>query len=298
MPPRWVSAAILAGWIASAIWLFRVELWPSLEPGAPPPFTIDLVEEAQTAKLPIRWRVTQNGKSSLIARTSVEHRVKENDFTLLAVFEPRRIPDEDRNIEDEGGEKKKQAPPPYTISRMSSEYRVTPEGQLLGLEIEMDFIPRTAPLEFKVRVWGEVHDGQFAPHYELKSPRQLSFSPPPVRVSSQGSVVMPLHPVNRIVGLKTGQEWRVPMFDPIADSMASMSGGEGGVHFLKAKVRPQIEILRWSGGDVRCLVIDYHEENEFKEDHLSAETWVREADGLVVKQVAYVSGSRWEMVRE
>jgi hypothetical protein len=290
MPPRWVSAVIIAGWIASVVWLFRLEIWPSLEPGAPPPFTIDLVDEAQTTtNQAIRWGVTQNGHDTfLVARTSVEHRAKENDFTLRADF----TSPESRDRPPAADAQK------ITIRRMSSAYRVTPEGQLLDLEVAMGFFYKPTKLDCDMRVSGAVRNGQFVPRYEITSPYPLSFSLPPVAVSSQGSVVMPLHPVNKIGGLKPGQQWRVPVFDPVSDSMASMTGGAGEVRFLRAKVRPQTETLHWNNADTPCLVIDYQEENERREDKMTAETWVRAADGLVIKQIADISGTRWEMTRE
>ena len=146
MPPRWVSAAIIVGWIASVVWLFRLEIWPSLEPGAPPPFTIDLVEEAQTSKLPISWRVTQNGNYTLNAKTSVEHRVKENDFTLRAVFTP---PPFLNAADKQAAEAEK-----ISIRHMSSAYRVTPEGQLLDLKITMNFVYRPKKLDCDMRSLG------------------------------------------------------------------------------------------------------------------------------------------------
>jgi hypothetical protein len=299
MPPRWVSAAIILGWIASVAWLFRWEIWPLLEPGAPPPYTIDLVDEAQNSKQRIRWRVTQNGRDTLVAHTYVVHRPKQNDFTLHAEFEERRAPMPVAHPRHEAGadNANKGKSPPYTIHHMTSAYRVNPDGQLLGLEIEMDF--RMALLDFDVRIWGDVQDGKFAPHYEMTTPRPLNFSSPPVAVSSQGSVVMPLHPVNKIRGLKLGQQWRVPFFDPIADSIASLTPGhEGHARFLRAKVRPQVEILRWNGSDTRCLVIDYQEEDASEDDPITAETWVNEADAHVLKQAANLSGNQWVMIRD
>ena len=291
MPPRWVSAAIIVGWIAAVAWLFRLEIWPALEPGAPPPFTIDLAEEAQTTKLPINWRVYQNGHYTLNAKTSVEHRVKENDFTLRAVFTPPPFQtDADKNAA---------AAEKIDIRNMTSAYRVTPEGQLLRLEVSMECNFKALNIPCNLRVWGDVRDGQFMPHYEIESLNtRKTFSLPPVAVSSQGSVVMPLHPVNRIGGLKPGQQWRVPVFDPVSDSLASLTGGSGEVRFLRAKVRPQTEMLSWNHTETPCLVIDYHEERARKEEQMTAETWVRAADGLVLKQIADLSGTRWEMKRE
>src|SRR5262249_31579387 len=175
MPPRWVSAAVVAAWVASAAWLFRQELWPSLEPDAPPPFTIDLVEEAQTDKVPIRWRVTRDDVVVLTARTSVYHRPQENDFTLRAVFDPR--------------EALPHPPPPHRTRRMTSAYRVPPEGRLLDVDVQIVIEKKIEglPVQFEARVGGEVVKGQFRPHYELEGPAlKLGGDLAPVTVSSQG----------------------------------------------------------------------------------------------------------------
>ena len=152
----------------------------------------------------------------------------------------------------------------------------------------------------EAHLWGDVREGQFAPNYEVTVPllgKRLTGTLKPVAVSSQGSVVMPLHPVNRISGLRPGQAWRVPVFDPLADSLASMTGSEARMRFLRAKVRPQAVMLPWNETETSCLVIDYHEENDYAENKISAETWVREADGLVLRQVAESPGEKWEMDR-
>lgn len=284
MPPRWVSAAIIVGWIAATAWLFRVEIWPALEPGAPPPVAIDLLDEAQATRAPIRWRVTQNGLHTLNAQTSVEHHVKEDDFTLRAAF-----------TEFKGGDN----PQTIRIHSLTSDYRVTRKGQLLDLKIAMEFDSQTLKLPCEIRVWGAVRNGEFMPHYEITKPIQKTFTLPAVAVSSQGSVVLPLHPLNRLNGVRPGQKWRVPVFDPVSDSLAALTpGGTGEVRFLRAAVRPQTEALPWRGADTPCLVIDYQEEGQHGDDKMTAETWVCAADGLVLKQVAVLSGTCWEMTRE
>src|SRR5580700_10049907 len=95
MPPRWLSGAILVAWLASSVWLFRVEIWPQLESNAPPPFSIDIVDETQNSKVPINWRVQQPGENGQPANdvftvmTSIQHQPRENDFTLRARLVPR-----------------------------------------------------------------------------------------------------------------------------------------------------------------------------------------------------------------
>src|SRR5262249_20252383 len=230
-------------------------------------------------------------------RTSVAHRSKENDFTLRAVFEPREaLPDPNR----------KPAPAPYRVRRMTSAYRVTPEGRLLDVDVQIAVTfettvrGQTIQVDGDGRVWGEVDHRQFRAHLEVESPAgKFAGELPPVSVSSQGSVVMPLHPVGRIGGLKAGQTWRVPVLDPLGEALGSLGGGGAGpVRFLRAAVRPRAEVIHWNGADTRCLVIDYEEENQFQDDRTSARTWVREADGLVLKQEAELSGNTWVMTRE
>ena len=67
---------------------------------------------------------------------------------------------------------------------------------------------------------------------------------------------MPLHPINRLSGLKPGQTWQVPLFDPVATSLAQVGGGEGRVTFLKATVRTHAEYITYRV-ETPCLVIDY-----------------------------------------
>src|SRR5262245_58802762 len=64
MPPRQLTVAIVVGWLASSGWLFHRELWPNLRPGEPPPYTIDLADEAQRHDIPIaiRWAILRGGQ--------------------------------------------------------------------------------------------------------------------------------------------------------------------------------------------------------------------------------------------
>src|SRR4051794_23861426 len=58
MPSRWVCLLILATWFVTMGRLFYLEIWPWLQPDIPPPYTIDLIDEArQHTKTVIRWTV-------------------------------------------------------------------------------------------------------------------------------------------------------------------------------------------------------------------------------------------------
>lgn len=58
MPSRCACLLILVLWLASMGWLFQREIWPWLQPDIPPPYTIDLVDEARhQAAADIHWSV-------------------------------------------------------------------------------------------------------------------------------------------------------------------------------------------------------------------------------------------------
>src|ERR1700722_8465979 len=83
MPTRWSSLVIVLFWLGMMTVLFHKEVWPLLQPDAPPPFTIDLVDEGRQQVFEIRWNVFLDGtlptSSNLAARTSVTYEEKPDD---------------------------------------------------------------------------------------------------------------------------------------------------------------------------------------------------------------------------
>jgi hypothetical protein len=161
--------------------------------------------------------------------------------------------------------------------------------------------------DFNASLTGEVRQGRFFPHLRAEIPEELAREAdlPPVEVSHHGSVLLPLHPVNRIQGLRPGQTWRMPLVDPLADSLAVMRPGLGsGPRFLAARVLPELQMLpqqpRQQGRNgipkrhtsASCLVIEYQDEE------MSARTWVEEDTGRVLLQEASSGGERWRMFRD
>jgi hypothetical protein len=146
-------------------------------------------------------------------------------------------------------------------------------------------------------VWGEVRDDQFFAHCRADSPSlhsPLQFDLPGTAVSRTSSVLMPLHPVSRIRGLRPGQRWRQPVVDPLRDAFAVLPGFSGGVRSLQAQVLPQPQALRLGESDIRCLVIEFTDD----EKELIARTWVEEESELVQQQEAFHSDDHWIMKRD
>jgi hypothetical protein len=195
------------------------------------------------------------------------------------------------------------------IKSMTSEYRVTRTGQLRGLGARVNLIkvppkskgkdPKpnvTAEENAELLLEGQVRGDQFFAHCSLGGtlmPKELKMDLPPTSMSHNASVLLPLHPVNRIHGLRLGQSWRQPLVDPFRDSFGSVLGS-GGVRHLNARVLPQPQVLkRDDGSETTCLVIEYEEEGQF-----AGRTWVEQDSERVEQQEAIRDGDTWFMKRD
>lgn len=284
MPSRIICLGIVLVWLGFNSWLFYRDLLPRLLPGQPPPYTIDLVEETRTRRPYIEWNVEHAGQRAFRARTYVDH--PDHDvFHLVADFTT------------PNGE----APPIHGIrvKRMSSIYRVSTAGDLLGVAVTIEGQPQLARAlkliagDFTASIEGDVEGGRLTPRLTLELPgKKFERDLPTVTVPSGGAVLLPLHPVNRVQGISLGQSWTLRVFDPIAGSLGALGGG-GELQFIRAKVRPRTETFTYGKRrDVECLVIDY------EGDDMKASTWVAKERGLVLCQEATLDNARWVMYRE
>jgi hypothetical protein len=320
MPPRWLSVAIVVSWLAATAWLIWRDLWPSWRPGEPPPFHIDLVEEVQKAdKPPIFWHVRLDDQDVFRASTWVDYHSEEDTFAFHARYQARK--GLNTRAYDVAGL--------FRVAGMSSEYRVNRAGELRSLRAEIEvslkeprerlptalarFFPTKSPpprpvmpgglsardpaSEIRLALWGEVRDGQFFAHCQanavwLDQLRQIDL--PPTTVSHNGSVLLPLHPVNRIHGLRPGRTWRQPLVDPFRDAFAALPGFSGEPHAVLARVLPEPQPLQRSDNDTAsCLVIEYEDEGE-----IVGRTWVEQDSERVLKQEAIIGRDHWSMTRD
>jgi hypothetical protein len=126
--------------------------------------------------------------------------------------------------------------------------------------------------------------------------------------SSRGSVLNPLHPIHRISSVRPGQRWRQPVVDtheeiiraalgklPGAESAAATLGNQSP-RWLNALVRSATEIVDSDHGPIECLIIDYH--GEWHGEEFVAHTWLRQEDGLVLRQEAVSAGQSIAVIRE
>ena len=299
MPPRWLSLLIVTFWLGTTGWLAYQDVWPLLSSGQAPPYAIDLEDEVQTRQAHIRWVVSYNGNPSLRAETWVEPNPADDTFALhselypLARF-PAKEPDNGRL--PFGGL--------VEIHKATSVYRVTRQGDLRAVRLDLSaVVGGLAPGEGSLT--GEVHDGQFRPHVRASSPvfpgADFDGDLDPVPVPAHGSILSPMHPVNRITGLRPGQTWRLPLVDPVPTVISALvkkylgdlapSAG-GGETVVTAHVLPQTEPLPGGKDAPLCWVIGY------QGDDVTAKTWVQVDNGLVLRQEAERGGDHWVLQRE
>jgi hypothetical protein len=251
MPSRWFGLLIVLFWVGTTALLFIKEIYPVLGPDRPPPFTIDLTDEIHHQVTETRWSVflekestggvSQPPDNHATAKTSVEYREKPDDsFTFTVNLSCRSQP---------GGGLQLGL---VTLVYMKSSYRINRSLQLLGMEAEFGFIlPILGTNVIVAEVTGEVEEETF---HSRCSARYLggekSINLEPVPITYHGSVLMPMHPVNRIKDLRPGQQWRMPMVNPLADAASATLSAMGlpvfknEVRSLNVRVLPETQMLR------------------------------------------------------
>src|SRR5262249_37657140 len=115
------------------------------------------------------------------------------------------------------------------VKRLKSVYRVNAHGDLRGLSVDANMVPRALLLRqflrstFTVHLAGDIDRGRFSPALRVASQpgesRKLQL--PEVAAGSGSSVLLPFHPANRLRGLRPGQSWRLSYIDPLNDSVGA-----------------------------------------------------------------------------
>jgi hypothetical protein len=294
MPPRLLVLAIVLFWIGTSAWLFQRELWPRLRSGEAPPFAIDLADETRPQSAAVRWTIIR-GKSKIgVLETWTSYRKEDNTFELHSKIKSIYL----------GGI----GPMRAKATNLESMYRVTQDGVLRATRIDGEL----QLLQFSAYLYltGKIDGRWFTPRgyvalgrkkevsdkIQIPENEKIYLDLERVPVSARGSVIDPLHPVNRIRGLRPGQRWQTPLIDPLADSFNGMVQKEPalqalpmlkkshGTPILYAEVLGGPRQIEYGGLYWGCLVIEY------RGDDMTAHTWVRESDGLVLKQDALFWG--------
>jgi hypothetical protein len=299
MPPRWLSVPIIVFWLATTGWLLYQDVWPLLLSGQAPPYTIDLEDEVQNQQVRIGWTVFYNDRPYLIAQTWVRPDPKDDAFALVAQITPRHEVNEGESAADPFGGV-------IRIKEVTSEYRVARNGDLRSLLFDFDCSANLqgVVISGKGSLAGEVRDGALYAHLHAEAPflagKPIDADLDPVPVSRHGSVLSPLHPVNRIEGLRPGQTWQLPLVDPLKTAFGALikkylgeaAGAWDHEIVVTARVLPEKQILTWNKLPVECFVIEYEAED------VSAKTWVEADTGRVLCQESERGGEHLVLLRQ
>ena len=306
MPPRSLTLAIVAFWLATSGWFFYRDLWPRLHPEDRPPVTIDLAEEAKVPPMPAGWVIEFGGKRIGSATTVWE--VFFNQQTVGEACNLVRADEDDGTYEIYQNFrfqkfKLKFFGVEFHPTRLESRQRVTASGEMIETDARVEFMIVAAfqqEVRVKAHVAGRVKDGRFAPVVKLESDL-LSFTQQlePIEVRAHHSIFDPTRPWNRLYDVQEDRTWRIMCYDPLHDSlMNSLSklapgvAGEAQVTYLDAGVLSEIDERNWDRRDVKCQVIEYRGEN------IGGETGGRKSDGLVIRQEAIRNNNPFAMERK
>jgi hypothetical protein len=272
MPPRILTWTIVVFWLAMTGWMFEREVLPRLIPGGPAPFTVDLARETRDW---VEWDVFFNGRTVGSAWTRVEATRTEpghqQEYKISTNIHFKDF---------------KYEPPLLKIviqlTHVNNSQTVHANGQLLEMRGELagDIEALGSRLGGWVRWQGIVSDGAFQPHWtvQVKGLGRQELDTDAVHIPNQYSTLNTLQPWTRLYNLTPGQRWRIVQFDPLVQSVSAMAHITPKTDYLDAGVLQDTDEILWDGKLRQCLVIEYHGENEV------AKTFVRESDGLVLRQ--------------
>jgi hypothetical protein len=296
MPSRPLTLAIVVFWLATVGWFFARDVWPHWRPGDPPPYTIELADEALRQMVPVRWTFLRNGTKLGTIRTNLNYNESDDTFELSAFSKELKLAGLG------------------FVEIQAEDYndliRVTRDGELRAMTTDVKLVVSGLGPEFvgHAHIEARMRRGRLERQFRLEAPILGTFAPelepaPPIR----GSVLNPTHPINRINGLRPGQHWRQPLNDPRSEIIKLalgrlMNGGPAGSLpetapvALAAEVLPQPQDLEWEGVAHPCLVIEYR--GDLQGDEITARTWVRQSDGLVLRQEVEAHGEKLVLQRE
>ncbi|MCC6421582.1 MAG: hypothetical protein IT429_25465 [Gemmataceae bacterium] len=280
MPSRLVSVLIVAFWLAVTAWLFYREVWQPA--GQPPPFALDLADEAGLPIAPPRggaggagdgitnqeagatavvWDVEYRGQLAGNALTWVNRR-PDRIYEIRFAFQPQPA--------FRAGK--------LRVRELTGAYRITPRGVLRNLICRVALGPRKALRQAEVSA---TVDGTMC-RVRLVADGMDQHAPP-VEVAANGKVLNVLHPLHRLTGLHEGMAWRVPLLDPLADTAAD-GGPRLTVRIADAAVT--LATLPWQNADLPCWRVEYRTAGR-----VVARLWARADDGAVLRQeILYPDG--------
>ncbi len=267
MPHRLVTVTIVLFWLVMTGWLVYREVVPYWLAEDVPTMQVDLTDEIGSPL--VGWRVFKQDQRIGTANSKVVRR-DDRSYEFRASYHFEKL-----NVGM------------VNIRNMEHVYRVNEDGKLKSLSAKFGVNIGKDPEAFPVantliEMQGEVEDNMLEPRFLIEK-KLFSFGK--IDMSEQGSIVNPMLLVNRVRGLRDKKSWKITMVDPfrtvIGKFLPALVQQSTAVTMLIAEVRT--ESLFWDNKLVACYVIDYIEPGKID---VTARTWVRKLDGLVLQQEA------------
>ena len=254
MPSRLMIAAILAFWLGMTGLLIQREVVPMMVADASPTYQLDLTDEIGAPLL--GWHIKRDGKRVGSATSRI-------------------VAKEDRSYEFHSTFHFDQAF--FQVKQIESVDRINEDFKLQGLSIKFTF---ESGLIAEIR--GEVANQSLEPRLFIDDAENKLFQWGKIDMTQQGSVVNPMRLVSRLRRLAEGQTWKITMLDPFRGITLPVGGD-----LIKHMSAPPSLIanvttdnLKWNKKEVSCYKIEYHEPGK----EVTARTWIRKVDGMVLQQ--------------
>jgi hypothetical protein len=277
MPPKLITAGIIAFWLAMTALLIQREVVPMMLADASPNFQPDLTDEIGSPL--VTWMVFKDN-DRIGAGTSRVTASNEGTFELRSNF----------HFENE-----KLAFGPIVLRSMENMYRVDAQGKLLAFSTKASANfgnkPGLGAPDVAGAIEGDVIDDMIEPRLSFLG---IEHKLEKIHLKQEGSIVNPMHLINRLRGLRPGMTWKVKRVDALdaVTKQFSALAKQQKIPDLIATVKA--DTMTWDRKEVACNVIGYAEPGSTVN---TASTWVRRVDGLVLKQEATSSGFNLKLVR-
>jgi len=268
MPSRWFNAAVILMWLCSMSWLLLTKVLPPFRVGDPPSYQSVLLKEHNLPPVCwlIRWRDEPIGwAASRVLRKSDKMIAIEGQVFL------ERLPLEEMAPGWLGNMLKPLMRQNATATSAITRMDIDPLGRLVGFETKLAL----DRVEDAIRISGQVDGNKLqmtvAQSGDYIYRDQDRYLPTGALLGDQ------LMPQAMLPGLRLGQTWTVPVYNPFRSP-------KNAIEILQAEVESKSSIY-WNGETTPALVVVYRSDpGASLASHREARSrmWVRE-DGLVMK---------------
>jgi hypothetical protein len=271
MESRWFNAVVGVFWATTMSWLFVAKILPPLRRGEPPNYQSVLAAQ-QAETVPVQWRISWNNQNVGYANhrlirlrsgdTEIQSRVDFDRLPLTDLFPPMLQGQVKQAIGSDG---------PLQL-RCVSRLNIDSTGKLTGFRSHVR-IGDSSLITLTGTVIGptlKVTVGVGATHVDTS-----------ITLPSDALVGNALSPQSYLPGLRLGQQWTVPIFNPLRP--------EAVMEVLQATV-PRDEWIIWDGQPVEARVVEFRSDDgsaQNAENAPQSRLWV-DPRGMVLKQEARI----------